>query len=93
MPSMPFQTGWNGTTCASILEIFTRKPRKASCELIAAVVTRKDVYGGSADLQRHMIFTSGLWANHLQEQRREEEVYGENGKYCCAIDFYSSRKK
>ncbi|KAK5848938.1 hypothetical protein PBY51_008620 [Eleginops maclovinus] len=32
---------------------------------IARVVTRKDVYGGSADLRSHMMFTSGRAANHV----------------------------
>lgn len=75
-----FQSDFNRSMCAFKLEIFTRKPQKTSYELIAAVVTRKDVYGGSADLQRHMIFTSGLGANRLQEQRREEEMNGKNWK-------------
>lgn len=73
-----FQSAFNRSMCALNLEIFTRKPQKTSYELIAAVVTRKDVYGGSADLQRHMIFTSGLGANRLQEQRREEEILKNN---------------
>lgn len=45
-----FQSDFNRSMCAFKLEIFTRKPQKTSYELIAAVVTRKDVYGGSADL-------------------------------------------
>lgn len=75
-----FQSDFNRSMSAFNLETFTRKPQKTSYELIAAVVTRKDVYGGSADLQRHMIFTSGLGANRLQEQRQEEEMNGKNWK-------------
>lgn len=47
--------------------LFTLKSQKKRYELIAAVVTRKDVYGGSADLQRHMIFTSGREANQVRQ--------------------------
>lgn len=48
--------------------LFTRKSQTKRYELIAAVVTSKDVYGGSADLRRHMMFTSGRAANQEREQ-------------------------
>lgn len=50
--------------------LFTRKSQKTGYELIAAVVTRKDVYGGSADLRRHVMFTSGRGANQVREQEK-----------------------
>lgn len=50
--------------------LFTRKSQKIRYELIAAVVTRKDVHGGSADLQRHMMFSSGREANQVREEEK-----------------------
>lgn len=67
--------------CEHKLRIYLpEKQQKTRYELIAAVVTRKDVYGGSADLQRHMMFTSCPGANQLQERERGGNEWGQTGK-------------
>lgn len=56
---------FNRATTASNVRLFTRKSQTKRDELIAAVVTRKDVYGGSGDRRGHVMFTSGWAANQV----------------------------